>query len=102
MFPPEYPNLEPQVKFKTVKPSAELDMRISTVYHPLVDPKTGLLSLKKDFPCWTAGTHWFINVLLYMKKVFHLYEYFDCPDFTLNKPAASLFKDDFRQFVSRC
>lgn len=48
----------------------------SKVFHPLVDPATGQLKLQKDFGEWNFGKNWLIQVLLYLKKIFHLEKYF--------------------------
>ena len=59
-FPSNYPNERPSVVF------------ITPIYHPLVDPKFNKLNLDVEFNEWIPGKHWAINVLLYIKKMFHL------------------------------
>lgn len=38
-------------------------------YHPLVDPKTGLLDTKNAFPEWDSKTHKLYQLLLFVKRV---------------------------------
>ena len=47
----------------------------STVFHPLVDPVTGVLDLSARFPSWTAGKDYIIHVLLYIKKIFYVKDF---------------------------
>ena len=48
----------------------------SEVYHPLVDPTSGKLKLEKEFGDWQFSKNWLIQVLLYVKKIFHLEQFF--------------------------
>ena len=52
----------------------------SPVSHPLVSPSDYELNLNVEFKDWQAGKHWFINVLLYVKKLFHLESMFNLTD----------------------
>jgi hypothetical protein len=38
------------------------------------------VNLNLEFKDWQAGKHWFINVLLYIKKIFHFEPMFNLPD----------------------
>jgi len=63
-FPPDYPKSMPIVHFQ------------SKIFHPLIDSRTGQLKLERDFGEWNFGKNWLIQVLLYLKKIFHLEKYF--------------------------
>jgi len=87
-FPGHYPINPPSAKFTT------------PVYHPLVQPKTGLVNLDLEFKPWVPGKHWVINVMMYIKKLFHLQAFFkpDPAQGVYNKEAADKFENDFGAF----
>ena len=93
VFPDNYPSAMPEVYFET------------KVFHPLVEERFGHLQLRKDFGEWKHGKHWLIQVLLYLKKIFHLEKYYSldgAADMALNRQALSLYRDNFEGFVDRC
>lgn len=59
-----------------------------------------------DFKNWTAGKHWAINLLLYIKKLFHLEQMFSLHDneevVPLNKEAYADYLHHFPDFVQKC
>ena len=60
-----YPRLRPRVFFdNSVK-----------LFHPLVHTMTNELRLEKRE--WAEGTTWIIDILIFIKKAFHLKEMFD-------------------------
>jgi len=54
---------------------------------------------------WIPGKHWAINVLLYIKKMFHLEQMFSLNDhedvIPLNKEAYADFLNKFPEFVQK-
>ena len=74
-FPSAYPNERPTVSF------------VTPVYHPLVDPRFNKLNLDLEFGEWVPGKHWAINVLLFIKKLFHMeymFKLVESPDAVMN------------------
>ncbi|KAG8985767.1 hypothetical protein FRB94_004209 [Tulasnella sp. JGI-2019a] len=57
-FPPKYPELPPSVHFTT------------EVFHPLVLPKDGALTLAPRFSPWKPGEHHVFDVLYWIKYAF--------------------------------
>lgn len=53
----------------------------SSVFNPMVSPKTGELDLKSVFPEWVPGKHYMVTALTYLKKVFYM------KDFSFPRPA---------------
>lgn len=53
----------------------------SSVFNPMVNPKTGELDLKSVFPEWVPGKHYMVTALTYLKKVFYM------KDFSFSHPA---------------
>lgn len=104
-FPVQYPNCAPNVNFLT------------PVFHPLVNHKNGELLLERAFAdgAWLPGKHWAINVLMFLKKIFHLKEYLEPKqdgaidlnsevqpareERWANKVARDLYKLDFASFM---
>lgn len=41
-------------------------------YHPLIDPDTGELNTKREFPNWKPNQHKIWHVILFAKKIFYL------------------------------
>ena len=75
------------------------------MYHPLIDGRTGQLRLEKDFGDWQFSKNWLIQVLLFIKKIFHLEQYYSLEghgEFVVNHEAMRLFKNDFEAFVDKC
>lgn len=92
-FPKQYPKQMPRVLFTT------------PVFHPLVDPASGQLRLQTEFSEWAVGKDWVIQVLLYMKKIFHLEMYYSLEneiDNAWNPEAFNLYHSKFQVFVDRC
>ena len=65
VFSKGYPKVMPEVRFQ------------SKVYHPLVNWETGKLNLNHEFKTWVFGKCWVINILLFIKKIFHLEDCFN-------------------------
>ena len=63
-IPPDYPNSPPKVIF------------VSKVFHPLINPKTGLLDLSEKFPKWEPAKCFLVRVIYYIQEIFKLEEYF--------------------------
>ena len=63
-IPPDYPNAPPQVIF------------ISKVFHPLINPKTGVLVLSEKFPKWEPVKCFLVRVIYYIQEIFKLEEYY--------------------------
>ena len=85
-FPKQYPKQMPRVLFTT------------PVFHPLVDPASGQLRLQTEFSEWAVGKDWVIQVLLYMKKIFHLEVYYSLEnevDNAWNPEAFNLYHSKF-------
>ncbi|XP_052818590.1 AKT-interacting protein-like isoform X2 [Mya arenaria] len=58
-IPEAYPNAEcPRVFFEF------------PVFHPVVDPKTGELDVKREFKKWRRNTHFLWQVLMYVRRIF--------------------------------
>ena len=92
-FPQSYPKQMPQVVFQ------------SQVFHPLVDPPTKQLRLQTEFNEWKVGANWIIQVLLYIKKIFHIEEYYSLggeKENAWNLEALNLYTNNFQRFVDRC
>lgn len=92
-FPNNYPKSMPQVFFQ------------SQVFHPLIDPATRLLRLQTEFNEWKVGENWIIQVLLYIKKIFHIEEYYSLggeSENAWNREALNLYTNNFQRFVDRC
>jgi hypothetical protein len=69
---------------------------ISPVFHPLVNPSDFDVNLNAEFKDWQAGKHWFVNVLLYIKKMFHLESLFNLTDVEpFDRNALQMYKNDF-------
>lgn len=58
-IPKDYPNSKPTIRFSTY------------IYHPLIDPETGHLSLEGKFSNWTPGKDFIFSVLAYVKHIFY-------------------------------
>lgn len=69
------------------------------VFHPVIDPKTGELDVKRGFQKWRRNINQLWQVLLYARKVFYKIDT-KCP---LNEEAAKLYEhniDDFKRKVT--
>ena len=64
LIPKDYPNAPPQVIF------------VSKVFHPLIDPKTGVLDLSEKFPKWEPVKCFLVRVIYYIQEIFKLEEYY--------------------------
>lgn len=92
-FPPDYPKQMPKVHFQT------------KVFHPLIDSHTGQLKLQRDFGEWNFGKNWLIQVLLYLKKIFHLEKYYSLDnqrEHAQDPKAFDLYTSNFPAFVDKC
>ena len=91
-FPPSYPKKMPEVRFQ------------SKIYHPLVNWETGRLNLSYEFKSWTFGKSWVINVLLFIKKMFHLEDCYNLRSGSnaYNQRALDLYVSNFAFFVAKC
>lgn len=61
------------------------------------------LNLDVEFNEWVPGKHWAINVLLYVKKLFHLETMFklnEHQDAISNKDAHKLYNENFGEFMA--
>ena len=70
----------------------------SQVFHPLVDPHTKQLRLQTEFNEWAIGKDWIIQVLLYVKKIFHLQDYYGLGndiEHAWNREAFNLYHNNF-------
>ncbi|KAL7633749.1 UNVERIFIED_CONTAM: hypothetical protein RMT77_015703 [Armadillidium vulgare] len=68
------------------------------VFHPLVDPETGELEVKKGFSNkWRRNVHHLWHVLLYLRRIFYKIETVN----PLNPEAAVLYESDQSLFESR-
>ena len=74
--------------------------------HPLVDSHSNNLNLDYEFKEWVAGKHWVINVLMYIKKLFHVEAMYNLgPDSgveSYNKDALNMYQKDFSKYVRLC
>jgi ubiquitin-protein ligase len=61
-----YPYAKPIAKF----------LNPNHIYHPLVHSKTGEINLDYEFPQWIPGKNWGVHVLLSIKKMIHLEQYY--------------------------
>ena len=100
-FPQLYPTARPSVRFLT------------SVYHPLVHPTTlelnldvrltSLTTLKVEFKEWIPGKHWAVNILLYIKKLFHVESMFNLTHVEpLCKEALESYRNSFSDFLRMC
>lgn len=58
-------------------------------YHPLIDPDTGELNTKREFPNWKPNQNEIWHVILFAKKIFYLLDKSDdkaIGDQTINDP----------------
>lgn len=67
------------------------------VFHPMIDPKSGELDVKRGFQKWRRNIHRLCHVLLYARKVFYKIDT-KCP---LNEEAASLYEHNIEEFKKR-
>ena len=88
LFPYNYPNSEPIVSF------------VDNIYHPLIDPKTNKLDVKKIFPKWHPGKNTAIQLLYKIKDIFFNPKYFLITD-SLNPESAKLFCEDYIEFENK-
>eukprot|EP00126_Sphaerothecum_destruens_P004889 Sdes_comp18434_c0_seq3m8355 len=69
----------------------------SSLFHPQVDPKTGLLNLTKLFPTWIKNENFLWQIL---NSIASLMENFDSKS-PFNSEAAYLFENDLNAFKKR-
>lgn len=61
--------------------------------------------MEREFVGWQFSKNWLIQVLVYIKKIFHLEKYYSLDaqrDQALNKKAFDLYNNNFEAFVDRC
>ncbi|XP_060552080.1 AKT-interacting protein-like isoform X2 [Ruditapes philippinarum] len=71
------------------------------VFHPLVDPKTFELDVKREFKKWRRNANFLWQVLLYVRRVFFKID----PKCPLNTEAAELYEhsmEEFRKRIEEC
>lgn len=86
VIPENYPDGDcPQLVFET------------SVFHPVVDPKTGELDVRRAFQKWRRNVHQLWQVLLYARKIFYKIDT-KCP---LNEEAANLYEHSIEEFKQR-
>ena len=85
-----YPRLRPRVFFdESVK-----------IFHPLINPKSNEMNLLIE---WKEDKTWLIDVLMYVKKAFHLASMLDVDkNHAFNREALCLYKDDYAEFLRQC
>ncbi|XP_076449606.1 AKT-interacting protein-like isoform X2 [Babylonia areolata] len=64
------------------------------VFHPLVDPASGKVDVKRAFPKWRRNVNHLWQVLMYARKIFYKIE----TKSPLNAEAATLYEQDAEQF----
>ncbi|KAK7500316.1 hypothetical protein BaRGS_00008539 [Batillaria attramentaria] len=64
------------------------------IFHPLVDPVTGRIDVKRAFPKWRRNVNHLWQVLMYARKIFYKIE----TKAPLNGEAASLYEQDMEQY----
>ena len=70
------------------------------IFHPLVDSLSNELKMLLE---WKEDANWLIDVLMYVKKAFHLKEFMDVEkSIACNQDALAIFKSDYPEFVKQC
>lgn len=64
------------------------------IFHPLVDPKTGELDIKRNFQKWRKNVNYLWQVLLCARRAFYKIE----TQMPLNPEAATLYEQNLEQF----
>lgn len=67
------------------------------VFHPVVDPKTGELDVKREFKKWRRNANYLWQVLMYIRRIFFKIDP-KCPS---NTEAAELYEQNMEQFRKR-
>ncbi|KAK3598901.1 hypothetical protein CHS0354_036207 [Potamilus streckersoni] len=67
------------------------------LFHPVVDPHTGELDVKRGFPKWRPKVHEICQVLLYTRRIFYKID----TKSPLNEMAAQLYEQDMEQFKKK-
>ena len=88
LFPYNYPNSEPIVSF------------VDNIFHPLIDPKSNKLDVKKIFPKWTPGKNTAVQLLFKIKDIFMNPKYFFIDD-SLNQESGKLFCENYIEFENK-
>jgi len=93
-LPEIYPAAYPSIAF------------ITSVYHPLVHPETGDLSLKPRFPLWNPENCFVFRVLEYLKRIFYFQDHWSHHDSIQNFEAFEAHMQDheglFQAKVDEC
>jgi len=66
-------------------------------YHPLVDEKSGVLSLKTAFPKWKRDVHRIYNILSFVRRIFYKIGY----ENAVNTEAAILYRTKLVDFKNK-
>eukprot|EP00347_Sterkiella_histriomuscorum_P005185 403357569 len=78
--------------------------RFKIEFPPLYPKWRPNVSFTVEFKEWTPGKHWMINILMYIKKLFHLEQMFNLQDTDVlpsNKDAFNNFNHNFKEFVEK-
>lgn len=89
-LPPEYndENAWPRVFFT------------SRMYSPLVDPESGELDVRSQYPEWDPAKHYVVTVLTFLKKIFYIKDGFYVQgDAAFNPSAAAAYVNDAPEFL---
>lgn len=92
-IPHNYPNARPAVFF------------LNYLYHPLVHPQTGELSMGPQFPVLVPEKDFIFSVLAYIRKVFYFRDFWTVSKFALNEEALFNYTQDeevFCEEVNKC
>ena len=72
----------------------------SRLYSPLVDPDTGELDVRSQYPEWDPAKHYVVTVLTFLKKIFYIKDGFYVKDgAAFNPAAAAAYVDDAPEFL---
>lgn len=66
-------------------------------FHPLVDPKTGELDVKRAFPKWKRNVNHIWNVLLFLRRIFYKID----TQLPLNPQAAALYESELTAYKAK-
>jgi ubiquitin-protein ligase len=89
--------LEMSRDYPAVRPKLRLESR---VFHPLVDPLTGEVSLGLEFSEWNPDKHFLFLVLGYLKKIFYCRDDWTSAELVRNPEAQRLFLSNEFSFLA--
>ena len=89
--------------------SAPVTQFTSKIFHPMVNPTTGVVDISSQFPTWTPGQDYVVLILLLLKRMFYKKEFFtaspegsDEDGHSRGNPAAAdLYRTDKKAFQKR-